>query len=113
MININKSLVNEMMNAIIGKYDSNIYSGSLYPEHYIREKLEKYWEDKMANIWCADDVISNAEDCGLGKITREEAIKILEIAYHNIDCDTGITWDSLEFETARYLSSYKDCNQLH
>ena len=52
-------------------------------------------EEEISIVWCAEDVMSHAENHGQ-EINKEEAIEIIEIADRRHDCCHGISWDTLD-----------------
>lgn len=56
--------------------------------------LSKYWEDKIALTWCAQDVIDYAK--GYKKrVSKKRAIEILQSILRHHDCEYGVTWDTI------------------
>lgn len=58
-------------------------------ENFVKS-LRKYWTDKIAITWTADDV---ADACP--GLTEEEAIDVLWKLFHDHDSERGINWDSI------------------
>lgn len=53
--------------------------------------LSKYWEDKIALTWCAQDVIDYAK--GYKKrVSKKRANEILQRILHRHDCEYGVSW---------------------
>jgi hypothetical protein len=61
--------------------------------------FERYWEDKIAIIWSAEDVIAEAKQNGK-RCSKEKAQEILQSLYDDHDCNYGITWQTID----EYLS---------
>jgi hypothetical protein len=61
------------------------------------EHLHGYQSDEhiAVAIWCEEDVLGRAEERGI-KITREQAQSILDQMDANHDCESGITWDTID-----------------
>lgn len=59
------------------------------------DSLKKHWEDKIALIWCVEDVIDRAAENGI-TISNERAAEILAEVYHRHDCNNGVSWDTLD-----------------
>ena len=70
------------------------------------ESLEKYWENTAGLIWTVDDVMSLAEDKEI-KITKEQAIEVIESVGNNEDASEGISWDTIEW----HLDDVLDLNK--
>ena len=66
-------------------------------------KYNKLSSHIAADIWCESDVVDRASQRGI-KVSREQAGKILDHIDHHKDANLGITWDTLDFYTDRYLS---------
>jgi len=56
---------------------------------------EKYWNDKIADIWDTCDVIDLAEQHDI-EISEKEAIQILQKAHRRFDANEGLNWDILK-----------------
>jgi len=78
--------------------------------------LEKYWADKIAVVWAIEDIfyiVDRLNENHIEKnepiieLTDEEAKEILNIALEDMDCEYGITWETLEdlLETFLYKRS--------
>lgn len=61
--------------------------------------LLSVWDDKIAVVWSAEDVIKAAHDDGI-VVDNDAAYEILQKAHCNHDCTIGITWDTFK----HYLS---------
>ena len=63
--------------------------------------LSNYWADKIAVIWCTDDVHGIQDDFDQetekSSLTDEQAQEILLSAFENHDCNNGITWETLHY----------------
>lgn len=60
----------------------------------VKKVLERYWEDKMAVVWTAGDVMGIAKDNNR-RISRDDAIEVLGDALNSHDACVGITWEVL------------------
>ncbi|MBI2836121.1 MAG: DUF1380 family protein [Chloroflexi bacterium] len=63
----------------------------------IIERLQRQYnpdEHVAVHIWCEEDVLGKAEELGY-LCTKEEAQEILDDIHQHIDCELGITWDTL------------------
>jgi ribosomal protein L10 len=58
------------------------------------EVLKKYWEDKIAIVWGAEDVIDAAKQ-QKKRMSKAKAIDILQEMLRHHDCEYGITWDTI------------------
>jgi len=58
--------------------------------------LSAYWDDKMAVVWCTNDVIERGKEKGIN-ITEERAVEIIKEMHHRHDCEYGITWNTIDF----------------
>ncbi len=63
--------------------------------------LHQFWEDKIAHVWQADDVLECAMDAGK-PITRSDALELLQGTFEDLDSELGITWGTLEVELQGY-----------
>lgn len=60
---------------------------------------QDYLEDNsdfISIFWCADDVLSVADDRHL-KLTKEQCLDVLDYLESNHDANIGISWDSIGF----------------
>lgn len=71
-------------------------TGVVPGEQLMRAKatLKKYWEDKIALVWQAGDVIENAEQQGKD-VSKEQAIDILQDILRHHDCQYGVSWNTI------------------
>jgi len=53
--------------------------------------------------WSYMDVQGQAESRGMKIPSREESIDILESMESNHDCNTGITWDAIDYELDEWI----------
>lgn len=58
--------------------------------------MTKYWEDKIAIVWCAEDVQARAKEQHKGRVSKANAIEILQTMLRRHDCTLGITWDTID-----------------
>jgi len=56
--------------------------------------LKSYWEDKIAVVWGAEDVIDYAKQ-QKKRMSKAKAIDILQEMLRHHDCEYGITWDTI------------------
>ena len=56
---------------------------------------QKYWEDKIAVVWGAEDVIDRAKEQGK-RVSKERACEILQEMLDEHDCNNGITWNTID-----------------
>lgn len=59
--------------------------------------LRQHWADKIAHVWCIDDVKGERPD-----LTEEQCKEVLEQVLHDVDAEVGITWDVIQ-DTAQSL----------
>jgi hypothetical protein len=59
------------------------------------EVLKKYWEDKIAIVWCDEDVIDRAKEQKI-RLSKSKAREILQDMLHHHDCEYGITWGTID-----------------
>ena len=59
--------------------------------------LQAHWENKIAIVWSAEDVVEYAKDREM-EISEETACGILESMLDGHDCNYGITWDTISCE---------------
>ena len=60
-----------------------------------------YWQDKIADVWNADNVLEAARRIGK-PITRTEAVELLKVIFDNHDSELGITWMILDVALEDY-----------
>lgn len=53
--------------------------------------LQQYWADKIAHVWCIDDVKGERPD-----LTEEQCKQVLEQVDQDLDSTVGITWDVIQ-----------------
>lgn len=56
--------------------------------------LNKKWEGTIALCWNIEDVKASAEENGI-KLSKNEAIEILETIEKYHDCSYGVNWDTV------------------
>ena len=69
------------------------------------EHLQTYHspdEYVVAHIWLVDDVIARASEGGI-QLTKEQAEDIIENIHNHIDCELGVSWDTIDVYTDDYL----------
>jgi len=59
------------------------------------EALRKHWTDKIAVIWCDDDVSGRAEERDM-VISQKTAHEILEGILNRHDASIGVNWDVID-----------------
>jgi hypothetical protein len=57
--------------------------------------LKKYWEDKIATVWCVEDILDTAVKANI-KLTDEQAKQVLMDLLRNFDAGIGINWSVIE-----------------
>jgi hypothetical protein len=73
----------------------------------IEETISSYWEDKIAVVWQADDVMGLAADRGKN-ISKDQAVDILHSMLDNHDACYGISWDTIDYHISD-LDDMEDC----
>lgn len=63
--------------------------------------LIDYWQDKIAHVWQAEDMLEAAERIGK-PLLRTEAIELLKSIFDGHDSALGITWQTLEVALEDY-----------
>lgn len=90
---------------------SLVEAGVAIEKEQVELVLSNYWANKIAIIWCIDDVHGIQKDCdketGKSSLTDEQALEILSLALDGHDCSHGISWESLRYWSQEYLE------QLH
>lgn len=90
-----------------GMASSLVEAGLVKDQKQAELVLSAYWADKVAIIWCIDDVHGIQKDCdketGKSSLTDEQAQEILLSAFDEHDCNNGITWDSLHYWSQKVL----------
>lgn len=82
--------INNMTNRIRKRLGLSVDAGE-----QVRDELYDYWEDKIAVVWCVEDVLGLAEQEELDT-SREQAIEVLDYIHEHLDASQGITWDNIE-----------------
>lgn len=67
----------------------------------VKSALAAYWQDKVAHVWQADDMLEAACQAG-NPITRMAAAELLKDLFDLHDSSRGITWASLEEALGEY-----------
>ena len=74
----------------------------------MRIQFEKYWQDKVADVWTVDDLI----ELGLNKLvqfdyelSKYELIQILKEAFNDMGSDEGLGYEYLLRGVEYYLES--------
>ena len=60
--------------------------------------ISEYWKDKIALTWSVDDVIGLNDN----KLTREQAIGILDNILSHHDASIGVNWDVIQCHIDMY-----------
>ena len=60
--------------------------------------LRSVWENKIAIVWSADDVIAQAKQNG-ATVDEDQACGILNDILNNHDCTLGVTWETIKCHT--------------
>jgi len=63
--------------------------------------LTDYWQDKIAHVWQADDMLEAARKAGK-PITRADAAGLIHNVFDMHDSSIGINWTCLEVEIETY-----------
>jgi hypothetical protein len=74
--------------------DRRLISGTKTNRLKILNGLKEYWEDKIAIVWQTDDIIHYAK-MKKQKISKEEAIDVLQTMLRRHDCEYGISWETI------------------
>ncbi len=80
----------------------------------IKELCERLLRDNKpddvvaAHIWCAEDVLGRAKELHYN-CTLEQANEILEDIERHIDCELGITWDTLDSHIEEKCEQKEPC----
>jgi hypothetical protein len=96
--------IKEMVKAL---REAGIVQGTRVVDTAAEEVLTKYWQDKIALTWTADDVIERAGSMDVS-LTEDEANDILGRAFHRYDCSIGITWDTFDYYIDEIASEKKE-----
>ena len=59
-----------------------------------KERLERYWSDKIAIVWTVEDVHRAANEREIA-LTAEEANQVLRHVFDHHDAQCGIKWEDL------------------
>ncbi len=68
--------------------------------------LGRYWYDKIAHVWQAQDVLECARRDGK-PITERGAVEVLYDVFEHLDSEFGITWTSLQTELEDYRLDFE------
>ena len=60
-----------------------------------KKVLEKYWENRIAVVWQAEDVVAKAKEKGID-INDEQVCEVLETVLIEHDASLGICWDNID-----------------
>lgn len=80
--------IEEMLSALENK-------GLISNRSKARKVLLDYWKDRIAVIWCTDDVLGRAQERGK-KISKKKARDILSNMLRRHDTDLGISWTTID-----------------
>ncbi|HKJ40076.1 MAG TPA: hypothetical protein VJ972_14965 [Anaerolineales bacterium] len=72
----------------------------------VLRNLHRYWADKIAPVWQADDVLEAALNIGK-PITRQDAVQVLKDLFEGHDAELGITWMTLDVALQEYHLNWK------
>jgi hypothetical protein len=77
--------------------------------------LEKYWEDKIADVWTIADVQERASDLEIEEISEENAKEILKLAFDSFDAELGLNWGVIDaaIEKHRQLNTNQIATSIH
>ena len=67
--------------------------------------LSRYWQDKIAHVWQAEDVLEAAHRAER-PITRTDARSILVKIFHDLDSEMGITWQTFDAALDEYALDF-------
>jgi hypothetical protein len=84
--------INEMANELLK-------AGVVADADKAADVLRQYWGDKIALVWCVDDVKSIADSEGI-EVTDEEAMEVLLKLKNNHDASRGVCWDDIVYTLA-------------
>jgi hypothetical protein len=86
---------------------SLVEAGLTTDSEQVERLLTKYWADKIAAVWCVDDVHSIQKDfdqnTGKSSLSDDQALEILLSSFEDHDCNHGITWESLHYWSQELL----------
>lgn len=85
---MHKHHIEEMVQALV---DNKIVKD----EKLALSLLEKYWSDKIADVWDTADVIGHAEVYDI-ELSEDDAKKVLNLMFEASDAEVGITWCSVD-----------------
>ena len=71
----------------------------------LTERLQQWYkpDDHLAvHIWEIDDVTGTAKEMG-AELSADDANEILDIIDSHIDCEYGITWETIKTSIQNYL----------
>jgi len=71
---------------------------------HIQAALGEYWADKMALVWCVNDVLEQADELGIA-LSDKEAKSILDDILDHHDCEMGVSWLTLRCAIEDYPKS--------
>ena len=77
--------------------------------NFIRQQLYRYWQDKIADVWTADDVLTYANDhFPRVELTDDDAVKIVNEMFHLYNPEVGLNWDVLHTRIEEYIEDKEE-----
>lgn len=59
--------------------------------------LSKHWQDKIALVWCAEDVTHTAEEMGRD-LSEDQVREVLDNLLHYHDAEYGVCWENIRYQ---------------
>ena len=77
-------------------------------KEYIEQLQHLYKPDETVavHLWHTDDVIGLAKEMGY-ELSKEQAAEIIEDIHSHIDCEFGVTWETLRCNIEDYVTNNK------
>lgn len=60
----------------------------------------------VLDVWCENDVLDFAKDNDI-KLTRKQAREVIDRIENDIDCSTGVNWNTIEDNINEVLNKQK------
>jgi hypothetical protein len=57
-------------------------------------------------LWSIEDVYSCADDCGMDKPTKEEALEVIRLLEKHHDASCGISWETIQYTLSEVLCEH-------
>jgi hypothetical protein len=64
-------------------------------EALVDQAIQACWQDKIAVVWCVEDIQLAAEENHRCRLREEDAAHILDRILETHDAELGITWDTI------------------